>query len=344
LAERLAVGKMREPFSPDGSFKPELAMPASDAKKQQQILSHLTSMLSAGRLSPRPIATIEPLLDGNTSRVYKLIDVDGAARVLKVVQDADFLKAEAAFLEAWRAIGIRTPAVYELGELDEAGEFPYLLIEFIEGDNLLTLMEAGQVPGPQVLQDIGARLARMHTVRGVGFGPIHFQNGTLIGQFGTFGQALAEGDFHQALQINLAQQRLDQADLTVVQTAIQMLDRHSAVTGSVYAHTDFRAGNILYQAGQPDPYVIIDPAPRLWHPYRCLAYSWVLEQIHGRRDPLDLMIGYRRITAIDQAIFEAAVVLTTADLLSHWGHDDHPYAANLRALFQTTKQTISATA
>jgi hypothetical protein len=282
------------------------------------------------------------LLDGSASIVYKLIDAEGTTRVLKTVPDADFLRAEAAFLNAWREIGVRTPTVYDLGQLDEAGDFPYLLLDFIEGENLLSLLEQDQLPGPKVLQDTGALLARMHTVRGVGFGPIQFQAGQLIGQFASLGEAMTEGDFQQALQINLAHQRLDEADIAVVQTAIELLDRHSTVTGPVYAHTDFRAGNIIYQAQEADPYVIIDPAPQLWHPYRCLAYSWVLEEIHGRRDPIDLLTGYRQITAIDQSIFDAAILLTTADLLSRWGHDDHPYAANLRALFQTTRQTITA--
>ncbi|XP_037773144.1 uncharacterized protein LOC119568771, partial [Penaeus monodon] len=82
--------------------------------------------------------------------------------------------------------------------------------------------------------------------------------------------------------------------------------------GSSFVHNDFRAGNIIYNESKPQPFAVIDPGPEFTHPYLCLAYSLLLEEVHGANDPADLRRGYGDVSPIDDSRCSHRTVIATA--------------------------------
>jgi len=302
-------------------------------------INSLMASLPAELLAGQRISALEEMTGGNTSKLYKIKTGDGTF-VLKLGEEADYLRAEAAFLERWREIGVRTPKVYHFGHLNAASDQPFLILEFIDGQNLFHLLETGQLPAPDILRELGLIQARLHQIKGHGFGRVVFQGEAFRGEYGSFREEMAAAEFQEEIRINLQAGRLREQDLVAVQNAIAIVHRHAQQVGPVLAHTDFRAGNVLYVAAAEPPYVVIDPNPWMTHPYMCLAYSFVLETVHAKNDPIHLLAGYSKVTEIEPAVLTAASLLVTVSLLSRWGHASHPYAGNLLHLFAETKEKL----
>lgn len=300
----------------------------------------LTTLLTSSGI--KDITDLKEMLGGNTSTVYQLTRADGQRFVLKLVDDVFYLRAEALCLDVWRQAGISTPTIHQVGVLPyHAGDIPFLLLEFMEGENLLDLLENERLPAPDILQDLGLILARMHQVKSHGFGKIVFQADSFRGEFDTFRDERQSTEFQEEIAIDLHHGRISQEDVKTIEGAIHIVDEHAAVIGPSLVHTDFRAGNIIYNPRQPQPYIVIDPSPRLTHPYMCLAYALVLEKIHTRRNPDHFLAGYTKITPIHENVLTAAILLITVSQLSRWGHPDHPYANNLKQLFRQTKTDLN---
>jgi Ser/Thr protein kinase RdoA (MazF antagonist) len=152
---------------------------------------------------------------------------------------------------------------------------------------------------------------------------------------------MASAEFQEEIGIDLQAGRLREQDLAAVQNAVDIVHQHAQVVGSVLAHTDFRAGNVLYMAATEPPYVVIDPNSRITHPYMCLAYTIVLETIHAKNDPAHLLAGYSQVAEIEPKVLTAANLLVIVSLLSRWGHETHPYAGNLLRLFAEMKGKLT---
>ena len=183
--------------------------------------------------------------------------------------------------------------------------------------------------------------ARLHRAKGHGFGKVVFQGEQFRGEYYSFREEMGAAEFQEEIGLNLQAGRLREQDLAAVQNAVNIVHQHAQLVGPVLAHTDFRAGNILYVAAAEPPFVVIDPSPRMTHPYMCLAYSVVLETIHAKNDPAHLLAGYSKVAEIEPAVLTAASLLVTVSLLSRWGHETHPYASNLLQLFAETKEKLT---
>ena len=303
---------------------------------RRAIPEKLAEAIRHGALAEQAIVQVELMTTGITSIVYRLTTGQGRRLILKMVEGLEWLRAEAVALDGWRDLGVKTPQVIGLGFLDVAETIPFLLLEYVAGQDLLAVLEAEPGPATSILADMGAILARMHGLKGRGVGPLVFTGPAYRGRFDTFQQEMAATEFQTALAVNLTQGRLQTADLATVEQAIALLSRHLETIKPSLVHTDFRAGNILYQPAAPIPYTIIDPAPRLTHPYLCLSYSLILEEIHGRREAGPILAGYRTIEAVDDRALTAAKLLQLVSLLSRWGDPQHPYAKNLAHLYQRT--------
>ena len=101
------------------------------------------ALRQAGMLGTGRVVATEPLTGGQVSSVSKVLLSTGRAVVLKIAR-AGVVETEALWLQGWRDIGIDTPEVYGHGVLADAT--PFLLMEFVEGPNVRTEMEAGRLP------------------------------------------------------------------------------------------------------------------------------------------------------------------------------------------------------
>ncbi|MEM7125410.1 MAG: aminoglycoside phosphotransferase family protein [Chloroflexota bacterium] len=291
-------------------------------------------------LGKRPIKML-PLMGGNSSLVYEVLFADGQRQVLKFAEGDTWLKAEQIFLDAWAKIGIRTPRVYEHGTVPDS-PFAYLLMEFVSGQNLFPLLEAETVPCTEVEQDLGHILARMHTEAGHGYGQVQVsEDGSIQGEVESLTDMLVLQEWRDTLSANVAKGYLTSEEVQLAHQAINTLVEHRGKDGGSYTHNDFRAGNILYDPRQAEPYAVIDPGPELNHPYLCLAYSLILTEIHGHIDPAHFRRGYHKISPIDEEALEAAIFLCMLKLLPRWGKPGAQYAEVLQTLFQRKKDKLN---
>jgi aminoglycoside phosphotransferase (APT) family kinase protein len=288
------------------------------------------------------VTALNPLAGGNVSYVFQATLADGRTRVAKFSDSYAWLKSEKIFLETWSNVGIPTPQIYACRRMQQEPEVALLVMEHVAGQNLFVLMEAGKVPAVTVLYDLGTLLAQMHQPTAQGYGPPIITDSTdkIAGPYENVQALLAHGEWAEAIAANLANTTLKPREIELVQQAASMLDMQRGNESSCYAHTDFRAGNIIYNPDVPQPYTIIDPNPELTHPYLCLAYSLLLTEIHGRDDPQHMRQGYETITAIDDATLHAAIFLKALFLLPRWGQPGEPYAKMLHTVYSREKQFI----
>jgi len=210
-------------------------------------------------------------------------------------------------------------------------------MEFVAGLNLFHIMEQSAVDCASVLQDLGSILATMHQVSAKGYGAIEIDTDGTIGKKQSFSETLASPESLAFIKANLSNGDLLERDLHLIDLAGELLDKQRASLEGCLIHSDFRAGNVLYDANNAQPYTVIDPQPTLSHPYLCLAYSLILEEIHGKNNPTCLLQGYENISPIDHSALHAARFLKALELLPRWGQQGSEYANALHKLFKQEK-------
>ncbi|MEM8857229.1 MAG: aminoglycoside phosphotransferase family protein, partial [Chloroflexota bacterium] len=147
--------------------------------------------------------SIRPLAGGTISSVYKAQMADGRSLVLKFGEDADELRHEQLFLEAWAKHGIRTPRVLHHTQLPADLYGGLLLMEYVPGENLLPLIDAGKVDEAKVMIDLGEILATIHDMKASGFGQVSISpDGELRGEHKTLDKSLSTREWEEIIEEN----------------------------------------------------------------------------------------------------------------------------------------------
>ncbi len=297
----------------------------------------LASTFITKLIGEKPVM-LTPLEGGNASLVYRAELRGGSAHVLKFSENPTELRSEHYALKAWSEQGVKTPEIYQYASLPNGLIGGVLHMELVAGLNLFPVMEQSAVNCASVLQDLGAILASMHQVSAKGYGTIEINaDGSIEGKKQNFSETLESPESLDFIQANLTNGDLSEHDLALIDLAAKHLNEQRVTLGGCLIHSDFRAGNILYDAASAQPYTVIDPKPSLGHPYLCLAYSLILEEIHGKNNPADLQQGYEKITPLDHAALHAARFLKALELLPSWGQQGSQYAKALHKLFHQEK-------
>lgn len=288
--------------------------------------------------------SVMPLAGGTVSAVYRALLTDGASIVLKFSEDAEELLHERLFLAAWAERGVRTPSVLQYRRLPDDLLGALLLMEYVAGDNLLPLVNAGAVDNERVLADLGRIQATMHQVTTTGFGQVTVApDGEIRGDKASLDESLRTSLWDDLLEANLDNGDLRDHEIELVGIARKLLTTHWAKPDGALIHDDFRAGNVLYDAAHAEPYIVIDPHPAVSHPYLCLAYSQILPEIYGNHDHATyIQQGYESISTVDDEALHGARFLKALELLPRWGQPDRPVAPHLRQLFHQEKSWLRA--
>jgi len=300
-------------------FHPQMS--EQDRKNERRLADRIAAALTRTPLIGKSFVRAAPLHGGKTSTVYKLTASDETLAVLKLAGDIAFMRTEAAALSCWRALGINTPEVLDVGEFSGEPSLPYLLLEFIEGENLLGYLESQTGECKNIQRDLGAIQARLHQFRVQGFGEAVWDGVSFRGTQTSFRAELAESGFEDVLAFARTDGRIEQSDLARIESATRVLESHAESCGTRLLHTDFRAGNILYSPNSKRIYTVIDPSAVVSHPYMCLSYSLVLTEIHGRSDPIHILEGYEQIERVDRSALSAARLLRAILMLRSFGRD-----------------------
>lgn len=295
----------------------------------------------AGGLTESPIVAVEPMAEGQTSMVFRLDLANGRRQVLKTVDAPAVLEAEAAFLRGWRALGVRTPEVYRFDVLDDG--VPFLLMEWVPGESLRSVVESDRLPFGETTESLGRTLATMHQAKSLGFGTAGRQNlrvhgDRVSGACPTFRRQVVSEGLEEIYETGLTQGQLEESDLPLLEAAIDVVDEHARRIGASWCHNDFRSGNCIYLPSEVPPYAVLDPYPSASHPYLCLAYAFILEEMHAGFSTGDFLRGYEQIEPVDREVLTAATLIKAATMFTTFGRRrDSSYARNLLRLFRRTR-------
>jgi serine/threonine protein kinase len=162
----------------------------------------------------------------NASVVYRVVDKEGKQKILKFVESTAEQASELKALQFWQRNHIPTPRIYEDGTIP-IGDLvvSYVEMEYIEGDNVLSLIEQKQI----VLDEA---------------------HGWQMAKF--------------LLTLNIRYNGAPHAFPLVE------YDKGFEIHPMVLLHGDFREGNIIQTPEKR--WVLLDPSPKLGHPYSDLAY------------------------------------------------------------------------
>lgn len=87
--------------------------------------------------------------------------------------------------------------------------------------------------------------------------------------------------------------------------------------------------------------VVIDPTPALTHPYLCLAFNLILDEMHNGFASDHRLAGYSEVTTIVPKVLAAAAVVKSCLMFPSWGKDrESAYARNLLALYRRTLNAV----
>lgn len=301
------------------------------------------ALRQAGLLGNSRGLASERMTAGKASAVYKVRLSTGQVVVLKLAP-ARVVETEALWLQRWRAIGVDTPEVYAHGVLTDAT--PYLLMQFVDGPSVQSAVAAGRLPYGDAMRRTGRILATMHSLPGTGFGSATWDHLDAAGNgcFPTLREQLATEALPCGLSFALEVGAISESDLAVVERAVDLLSEHVLATGSRLTHGDFRTGNMLHSAGR---FVVIDPAPALTHPYICLAYTLLLEELEAGILPLDFLTGYQEVSPVDVQALDAALLIRAGIMFNSFGRRRETfYGKQLPNIFarlreQFTKEGVS---
>lgn len=243
------------------------------------------------------------------------VTVNGAEQLLlKSCRTKGMLLAESYCLERW-SIVVRTPRVVKLVTRENPCGAEFLLMERIEGRTI------GDVNSPltiDIAETMGRMLARMHSIRGHGFGRLRFgRDGLPAGTFATLEEELTH-EFSRRLPSLVGSRSSAAAASEHVKLSIEVLADDLKSSNPSITHCDLKGGNvILAHDGQ---LTVIDPNCRVTHPAMCLSASLLHLRCseHGRAMAEALLDGYRSVQPIPDRVLRASLLLRGLLTLSTW--------------------------
>lgn len=321
-----------------------------ETEEQKQIAEVLDQSLRNGLITDKTIVAIELIPDGNTSAVYKLVNDGGDAIVLKTgwgtAWSHDVLAAEAIFLDRWHSCDVNTPTVIGFKVLEGAIKVPILIMEYVNGQNMGGLLDQPKAASDSVEQVMGMLQARMHTAKAVGYGAagdgnVHVDGKNVYGKFSSLRECLAEEGLEEKIRSGIQNEQIEEGDRPIIERAVALLDSHSSYIGPSLTHNDFHFRNLFYDPSRPFPYVVIDPTPALTHPYLCLAFNLILDEMHNGFASDHRLAGYSEEAAIVTDVLAAAILVKSCLMFSSWGKNrEGAYARNLLALYRRTLKAV----
>lgn len=321
-----------------------------ETEEQKQITDVLNQSLLSHSITDKTIAAIELIPDGNTSAVYKIVDESGDAIILKTgwstAWGADILAAEAIFLDRWRSCGVNTPVVISSKVLQGTIKVPVLLMEYVAGQSMGGLLDQPKAASDGVERVMGTVQARMHTAKATGYGGagdgnVQVDGGNVFGRFSSLRECLAGEGLEEKIRLGIQNEQIEERDRPAIERAIALLDSHASCTRPSLTHNDFHFRNLFYDPSRPFPYVVIDPTPALTHPYLCLAFNLILDEMHNGFASDHRLAGYSEVTTIVPDVLTAATVVKSCLMFPSWGKNrESAYARNLLGLYRRTLNTI----
>lgn len=289
-------------LNPDGAIDIKHSAPAL-----------IREAVSLGIIQSPLVGDPEIFAEGEDSVVNK-IKTESGEFVVKMVKDPVILKNEMAVLNAWREIGVKTPAIDNFHFADEALSASFMVMEFINAVTLEKKFTSQEGVDRRIWEELGGILAKMHGLRGTGFGEI-VESKSFQGEFATFRQEIEEHVLGRRVSKVLENRLVSEEDIVKAERAVDVLEESLKTDFKpTVIHGDFSPDNILMS----NPMTVFDPSPRISHPYLDLAKP-VLRAIE-RIDIVGkegFLTSYSRNGDIDTHLLDAALVLQAIKRITH---------------------------
>jgi len=198
------------------------------------------------------IAAHEPLAGGSYNTLHRVELTDGTRLVLKVPPsprtprlryEAELLRGEALFYESAAAVGVPAPRVVHTEPDETAARAPFLLMTHCPGAPWYELAE--EVTGGErdrLRSELGTMTARLHTVRGPGFGYPARSTGPLTQRWAPAFTAMTGAVLDDAERHGSWLPRDVPAIRAALAAAVPVLDE---VAAPALVHFDLWPGNVL---------------------------------------------------------------------------------------------------
>lgn len=270
----------------------------------------LQQAMERGIVENEITGTPELFQEGDSSAVYKVVTEKGPL-VIKMVTNADALQGEIDFLNAWREQGVKTPTIELRHVPDEKLPIAIAQMEFINAPLLEKTMSNQDMVQRGISRELGRIQARMHAVTAEGFGMPYGHR-----KYHTFTEEVQHHILGSRSAELLKSGLVTPHDLEIAQQAVDLLEADiQAGRKPTLTHNDLRPYNILAS----DPVTVIDPEPRISHPYMCLGLTVLKSRIMGSDgEESEISAGYAEISPIDNKVLEAAITLKAISKIRTW--------------------------
>ncbi len=243
--------------------KPKDLIETHRTERRNQMLSFIEDYLNDSPVFGDKTISVT-FFDTGVTGLTCLVETPDKKFVLKVHLYPDVPAGEDIFIKAWETAGISVPHIYEIGLLDEC---PYMLMSYVEAQTLEEVPESTLIER-NVFGEMGTTLAKMHTIKSVGFGSV--SNGNTGGYKDFKSWVIENQKIQTPLKYATQHNLLPIETFGSVEDAITTLTQHIGDTSeSVYCHWDFVPGNIF----DTNPLTVFDPVPTFNHPYLDIARS-----------------------------------------------------------------------
>ena len=250
-------------------FDPKADSPLSDEalQKKQDRYAHFDAATVLPRIARESfgaaIVQVDPLGTGANAfdhLVFRLHTDDGRRVVCRINTDtlvAKYFPVETALYNAWRAVGIPSPAVYAVSLRKTPNDIDYMLLESVGATDLEKYIKVHPEEEMELARAAGAFLARLHSLPVQGFGILGFHHDSLTGQQSSWPQALLIR-LDETIAYLLDHNIISRSD---AEASRAMFTRHEGLLALAQAtalHGDYHDANILLDETSKEVVAAID--------------------------------------------------------------------------------------
>ena len=251
------------------------------------------------------------------SSLVSVIETPTKKYVLKIPLKLNTEAYEGLFFTKWRSVGVSAPEIYEEGKINE---YSYLLMEFIDTENLTTTYKLKNLVPLRIFVEMGSTLRQMHKTSAQGYGQL--RNG--IPEFTAFDDWIYKDakNVRSAREIKELNLLNDDEHGSISRAKEILIEYVKTDPRSSYCHLDFAPENIF----ATHPITVFDPNPAFNHPFIDLARTIVIATSRcGPSEAAEQLIeGYFHGEVYDKKALHSAILIETYSKFIYWSKTDQP--------------------
>ena len=274
-----------------------------EVELRSNAVAYIEKAIQLKLLPDNDVSSFEAFSKGESSVVFKVETKSGPYVVKMRNKEEDRALAEAYFYRMWRQNGVRTPRVFLARQADEEIPVSLSVMEYIDAPVLSEKMVVNERIKSGLSKEMGRVLAKMHQVKGNGFGyPV---GNNFFGSHKTFGEQMFEELKRRKILLLKQEGIISNGDADYARKAINVIENDGDTLPSL-THYDYGAYNIF----ATHPLTIFDPNPCFTHPVMDLALALITPTVTDHPQEGDqILAGYKEVNPMSDRVVSAGIVL-----------------------------------